>query len=123
MTMDRERIEGFIMTYDPNYSHFSPSMLLLEDCARWAAESKLNIDMRPLHLDYKERWSNQETLTIIYDVALTWRGAVALAPKFLKYKARTVAKRVLPAGLHSKLRLLVADIKRRAERLYRPNEL
>jgi len=83
--IDRTRVELLTTSFDPDYSRYSPGMLIIEDTVRWCFEHGLDFDMRILRMDYKERWSNAQTVRIQYRVPLTAKGAAVLLPAYLVY--------------------------------------
>lgn len=83
--IDRTRVELLTTSFDPEYSRYSPGMLIIEDTVRWCFERGLDFDMRILHMDYKERWSNAQTVRIQYRMPLTMKGALVLLPDYLSY--------------------------------------
>ncbi|TNM64858.1 GNAT family N-acetyltransferase [Aliirhizobium smilacinae] len=87
-TIDRARVEMLTTSFEPEYGRFSPGMLIIEDVARWCFERGLDFDMRILHMDYKERWANAATSRIKYRVPMTWKGAGALLPDYLRFSLR-----------------------------------
>lgn len=107
MTIDRTRMEGFITSFDPDYSRFSVGMLLMEDVLAWGYERGLSFDMRPLHLDYKERWSSKTTSAICYHIPLTLKGAAHLSPAYGKFKAKQLARRYLSQNQRTAIRSML----------------
>ena len=83
--IDRTRVELLTTSFDPDYSRYSPGMLIIEDAVRWCFERGLDFDMRILRMDYKERWSNAQTVRIQYRMPLTVKGAAVLLPDYLSY--------------------------------------
>ncbi len=83
--IDRARIELLTTSFDPDYARYSPGMLIIEDVVRWCFERGLDFDMRILRMDYKERWSNAQTVRIQYRVPLTMKGGLVLLPDYLSY--------------------------------------
>lgn len=94
-TIDRTRIEMLVTSFDPDYSRFSPGMLLIEDVVRWSYNHGLSFDMRPLWLEYKERWANATAPVISYRVPLTWKGAVHLLPAYIEFRFKSFVRKVL----------------------------
>lgn len=83
VTVDRTRVEGMVSSFGPDFAQFSPGMLMVEDVARWSVEHGLDFDMRPLHMDYKARWSNASAIRMRYRLPLTSKGALFLLPDYL----------------------------------------
>lgn len=83
--IDKTRVELLTTSFDPDYSRYSPGMLIIEDVVRWCFDRGLDFDMRILRMDYKERWSNAWTTRIQYRVPLTLKGAAVLLPAYLTY--------------------------------------
>ena len=97
-TIDRTRIELLVTTFDPNYGRFSPGMLLIEDVVRWGFAHGLSFDMRPLWLEYKERWANGTTAVISYRVPLSLKGAIRLFPEYTEFRFKNFVRSVLNQG-------------------------
>ncbi|MGF9567607.1 GNAT family N-acetyltransferase [Neorhizobium sp. JUb45] len=94
-TVDRTRVEGMIMSFDPEHARSSPGMLLMENVTRWCFERNLDFDMRPLHMDYKERWGNSTSAQLKYRTSLTWRGTASLLPDYLLHALRSLLRSTL----------------------------
>jgi CelD/BcsL family acetyltransferase involved in cellulose biosynthesis len=123
-TIDRARIEMFVVSVDPAYASYSPRMLLTEDTTRWAFERGLTFDMRVLQSHDKDRWANATNGHVSYFVPLTLVGAVRFWPTYLKIRAIMAMKaslktehiRVLtrigrmPVGLRRRLRSSLAQV-------------
>ena len=75
--LDGKRMEGFITTYDPDWSAFSPGQIILADCLRWCHSKGLNYDFRIGDEAYKRDWAT--TTRIMNTIVLaTSRIGVAL---------------------------------------------
>jgi CelD/BcsL family acetyltransferase involved in cellulose biosynthesis len=72
--VDLRRVEFYVTTFDPEWSRYSPGILLLERCMEWACDRRLEFDMGILEFDYKRRFSNQRTVKWSFAIATTWRG-------------------------------------------------
>jgi CelD/BcsL family acetyltransferase involved in cellulose biosynthesis len=77
-TIDRSRVEAFIAAYDPAWSQYSPSRLLLEDRLEKACESGLQYDFRVGDEAYKDQWSNRSVDFVNAYRALTLLGQIYL---------------------------------------------
>lgn len=106
-TIDRTRTEMMVTSFDPEYGRFSPGMLLIEDVTQWSFENGLTFDMRPLRLEYKERWANTLTQRISYTSPLTWKGVIILAPALLKFRAIKLLKAALNPNQRAAIRLVM----------------
>ncbi|QGZ66427.1 GNAT family N-acetyltransferase [Paraburkholderia acidisoli] len=88
-----QQVEYFITTYDEAFSTHSPGNLLVEFVARWAQEHQLDFDFRPLHGDYKARWSNRQTRHETRVIVLGLRGR-CVEIKLLWAQAKRVARKL-----------------------------
>ncbi len=75
-TIDRSRVEAFIAAYDPAWSQYSPSRLLLEDRLEKACEAGLQYDFRVGDEAYKDQWSNRSADLVNAYRALTLWGRI-----------------------------------------------
>ncbi|SFK84057.1 GNAT family N-acetyltransferase [Methylocapsa palsarum] len=75
-TIDRSRVEAFIAAYDPAWSQYSPSRLLLEDRLEKACEAGLQYDFRVGDEAYKDQWSNRFAELVNAYRALTLWGRI-----------------------------------------------
>ena len=64
--VDLHRVEAMTTTYDPAYRKFAPGKLLLGECLKWAANNKLEFDLRGGDFPYKRRWANREFMILDY---------------------------------------------------------
>lgn len=96
-TIDRTRIEMLVTSFDPEYARFSPGMLLIEDVVRWGYAHGLSFDMRPLWLEYKERWANETVTVTTFRAPLTPKGLVFLLPLYAKFRFKKSVRSVLTA--------------------------
>jgi CelD/BcsL family acetyltransferase involved in cellulose biosynthesis len=96
VTIDRERIAGYITTFDPTYARFSPGNLLVQDVAQWGYERQLKLDMRILRSDYKERWASESSTRVSYFLLPSLRGVVRFGPVLLRYRAMAWLETKLP---------------------------
>lgn len=103
-TIDRTRTEMMVTSFDPEYGRYSPGMLLIEDVTQWSFEHGLTFDMRPLRLEYKERWANTLTQRISYTSPLTWKGVIILTPALLRFHAIKFLKATLNAEQRAAIR-------------------
>lgn len=102
VTIDRERIEGYVTSFDPAYSRFSPGNLLIQDVAQWGFERQLVFDMRTLKSDYKERWANQSCKRASHFLLASARGIASFGPVILLYKGMSWLEATLsPESLFS----------------------
>jgi len=93
-----------VTSFDPEYGRYSPGMLLIEDVTQWSFENGLTFDMRPLRLEYKERWANTLTQRISYTSPLTWKGVIILTPALLRFHAIKFLKAALNAERRAAIR-------------------
>lgn len=86
------QVEYFITTYDEAFSTHSPGNLLVEFVARWAQEHGRDFDFRPLHGDYKARWSDRQTQHETRVMVLSVRGRCVEARLIWAQSKRVVRK-------------------------------
>ncbi|WP_313604718.1 GNAT family N-acetyltransferase [Rhizobium sp.] len=102
--IDRARVELLATSFDPDYARYSPGMLIIEDAVRWCFEHGLDFDMRILRMDYKERWSNAQTVRIQYRAPLTVKGALVLLPDYLSYSFFRTLRAIFNAEQRASIR-------------------
>lgn len=105
---DATRVEGFVMTYDENYSRISPGALLQLHCARWALEHGLDFDLRTGQEAFKSQWGNDFGQVSSYVAALTLWGRLYVAGERLR---RWIGLRVHPSRRARVRRLLNAAVR------------
>jgi CelD/BcsL family acetyltransferase involved in cellulose biosynthesis len=96
VSVDRARVEGFIMGYDEAFASFSPGRLLAEDCLRWASEHGLGFDLRLGGDMFKQEWPSSTGLATTYAVPLTAAGHVLIAGLRMAYARRQKKERKQP---------------------------
>ncbi len=76
--LDGKRMEGFITTYDPAWSAFSPGQIILADCLRWCRDNGLNYDFRIGDEAYKQDWSTTIRVMNTMTLATSSLGAALI---------------------------------------------
>ena len=75
-SIDRHMMEWILGAYDPHWSHYSPSNLLILDCIAWAQAHGLDFDFRIGGERYKRSWANREIIRHSHFIALTPKGLI-----------------------------------------------
>jgi CelD/BcsL family acetyltransferase involved in cellulose biosynthesis len=75
----RSSMECLIHTYDPEYSRFSPGMLLIEDVVKWCIDRGLGYDLRIGNEWYKSYFCDHQADTIHYRIARSQFGKIYVA--------------------------------------------
>jgi CelD/BcsL family acetyltransferase involved in cellulose biosynthesis len=107
ITIDRTRVELMATMFDPEFARFSPGMLIIEDVARWAFERGLDVDLRPLHMDFKERWSNSVSVRVKCRVPMTLKGVIWMLPDYALFSLKRLGRRISSAEQRATIRRLL----------------
>jgi len=102
--VDRYRIEGWVTTYDLDYSHLGVGRLLMEDSAKWAFERRLEFDQRLSEAEYKKLWTNRSTYTHSYWCTRTPHVAAFFIARLWAKRGRDLALRRWAAFKESRRR-------------------
>lgn len=95
-------VEYFITTYNEAFGTFSVGNLLIEFIAQWAHAHGRDFDFRPLHGDYKVRWSDRQTQHESRLAVLNARGRLVELPLLWKLAARVCRKTISVAAARLK---------------------
>ena len=68
--------EGLILTYDHNYSKYSPGVMIMQDFLQHSFEKGASVDMRTGGEAWKQDWANRDYTVISVYAPLTWVGAL-----------------------------------------------
>jgi CelD/BcsL family acetyltransferase involved in cellulose biosynthesis len=109
-SIDRSRVESYIVVYDPRYHRFSLGEIMNEECIRWAIERDLDYDFRIGDQSFKSGWAKAGCDVVSCHVATSWRGAVVVAcmharQAWRRLRARLGLGRFLPTSWRARLQL------------------
>lgn len=94
--------EFFVTTYDPEFSAYSPGLLVLDAVVDHACEHELDVDLRLTTDSYKLRWADRFEDRRTLFIALTGSGRRAVLATNVTQRVRQVRKRA--AALIRKMR-------------------
>lgn len=94
VSVDRQRAEGYLTVFDPEWSVASPGNVLTEHVLRWAFEQGLDLDFRIGDEAYKDRWTTRSTQVATWRIATSLRGASGVT-QLLATQLRSAARRRL----------------------------
>jgi CelD/BcsL family acetyltransferase involved in cellulose biosynthesis len=116
VSLDRRRVEMFVVAYDPDYARFAPGNLLRSEVVRWAFAQGLDYDLRIGGDAYKSDWSNDSVDAATFVLALNARGR-----SFAAYAAvrQGIARRT-PEAVRARIRSLLHLPARRRRMLEPP---
>lgn len=106
------RLEGFLTTFDPEFSRFSPGQILLRETFAWCAEAGLAYDFRIGDEAYKLDWTSAAARVTNYVLPLSRAGALLHRTRMLRRQACAVKDRLrerIPTGLRRVLKSLLRD--------------
>jgi CelD/BcsL family acetyltransferase involved in cellulose biosynthesis len=98
---DPTRLVFNTTAFDPDFSYYSPGMLLLEGCLKASFERGVDFNFGLTVYDYKESWATGRVTYHSHSIACTPRGNVVLRAMHMKTGARHLAwraARLMPAG-------------------------
>jgi CelD/BcsL family acetyltransferase involved in cellulose biosynthesis len=73
--------ELVLTAFNPDYSHFSPGALFLEDLLQWCFTQGYEVDFRIGSDPYKDRWRIQKARATSYDLAFSGWGRMFVVLK------------------------------------------
>jgi len=82
--VSQHRMEYLVTGYDARFAGFSPGFLLVEDCARWAMDRRLDLDLGIAEAAYKLRWADRCEEYSSYVLASSWGGCTEVAVAHLR---------------------------------------
>jgi CelD/BcsL family acetyltransferase involved in cellulose biosynthesis len=104
------RLEGFLTTFDPEYSRFSPGQILLRDTFVWCAKAGLAYDFRIGDEAYKLEWTSTAANVTNYVLPLNRAGALLHRTRVLRREACAAKNRLrerIPTGVRRVLKELL----------------
>jgi len=102
--VDRVGVEGMYITYDVEYAHYSPGLVLVMEQLRWAQQHGLVLDMRILEVDFKKRIATSCRLHQSFVIACSLAGALKIAPAVIWKAMRQTGKWLLPLNAYEWLK-------------------
>ncbi|MCC8392601.1 GNAT family N-acetyltransferase [Paraburkholderia sp. MMS20-SJTR3] len=87
-----QTLEGGVTTYDPAFGEYSVGSLHLYDLLKWAHARGLDFDLRPVHVDYKERWATHRSWHETRELLITARGRLVDVAHLHNYAQRGARK-------------------------------
>lgn len=91
----RDRIEGLVTSYDPDFAAFSPGLVLVQAVVRDAYESGLDFDFRLPIDEYKMRWADRVDDYVSFDIASSAKGVRYVARLQLRHVGSSARHRVM----------------------------
>lgn len=108
VSVDRQRVEGYLAAFDLDWSAASPGNILTEHILRWAFEQGFDIDFRIGDEAYKGRWTTRSVQVASWHIAVGLRGVPAIVP-LLAQRFRAAARRRIAAVVRPRGRPVPAD--------------
>jgi len=102
--IDRVGVEGMFITYDMEYSHYSPGLVTVIEQLRWAQQRGKVLDMRILEVDFKKRIATSSRIHQSFVIGCTVTGVLKIAPKVIWDKLRYAVRKVFPASFYEWLK-------------------
>ena len=108
--LDGTRLEGFITTYDPAWSAFSPGQIVLADCLSWCQSHGLSYDFRIGDESYKRDWATGDCMATTPTLATGALGSLPIQIDILTERAQAMRYRIynrVPAGWRTRAKAFV----------------
>ena len=123
VSVDRHHVEYYFSSYDTEWNHYSPGVILIEYLLQWAFERGLDFDFRIGDQAYKYKWAERSCDTASWYVATGKRGILTVAHRraalFISQARQKLALgRFLSSGWRGRLKSMLT---RRASSTVEPS--